>query len=347
MSPSPGNLHPSGNLISLCPPSKKFLISIAGHSTQRMLPPYEDRYAPMLPAIKKRWTVRQLDIDHRSSPADRWKTIKCVRSKYQPRTQAVCWPSGRPSTPAEKPEVLAQYLKDTVWKPSSCPPPSLARLFPCLDAAFAPFTMLDIHFALRRLKSRKAPGPDQVSIDLYKPLPYALRRLLLENFKSCFLSASAPDHWKLARVVMIFKGGGKNSRMPSAYKPISLANSIYKLYAALLQAQLAYHFDDRISDLKYGFRKARSTSSPLFIIRRLAELFERHTTSLYILFLDWSQAFDCISHEHLTASLVRIGLPLPLCMQFLRYIRTTNFSLPLPIPPPPTSYLAASVKVAP
>ena len=296
---------------------------------------------------KKRWTLRQLDIDHRSSPADRWKTIKRVRSKYQPRTQSVCWPSGRPSTPAEKPEVLAQYLRDTVWKPSSCPPPSLARLFPCLDAAFAPFTMVDIHFALRRLKSRKAPGPDQVSIDLYKPLPYALRRLLLEYFKSCFLSASAPDHWKLARVVMIFQGGGKNSRMPSAYKPISLANSIYKLYAALLQAQLAYHFDDRISDLQYGFRKARSTSSPLFIIRRLAELFERHTTSLYILFLDWSQAFDCISHEHLTASLVRIGLPLPLCMQFLRYIRTTNFSLPLPIPPPPTSYLAASVKVAP
>ena len=260
---------------------------------------------------KKRWTLRQLDIDHRSSPADRWKTIKRVRSKYQPRTQSVCWPSGRPSTAAEKPEVLAQYLRDTVWKPSSCPPPSLARLFPCLDAAFAPFTMVDIHFALRRLKSRKAPGPDQVSIDLYKLLPYALRRLLLEYFNSCFLSASAPDHWKLARVVMIFKGGGKNSRMPSAYRPISLANSIYKLYAALLQARLAYHFDDRISDLQYGFRKARSTSSPLFIIRRLAELFERHTTSLYILFLDWSQAFDCISHEHLTASLVRIGLPLP------------------------------------
>ena len=113
---------------------------------------------------KKRWTLRQLDIDHRSSRADRWKTIKRVRSKYQPRTQSVCWPSGRPSTAAEKPEVLAQYLKDTVWKPSSCPPPSLARLFPCLDAAFAPFTMVDIKFALLRLKSRKAPGPYQVSI---------------------------------------------------------------------------------------------------------------------------------------------------------------------------------------
>ena len=99
--------------------------------------------------------------------------------------------------------------------------------------------------------------------------------------------------------------------MPSAYRPISLANSSSELYAALLQARLAYHFDYRISDLQYGFRKTRSTSSPLFIIRCLAELFERHTTSLYILFLGWSQVFACISHEHHTVSLVRIGLPLP------------------------------------
>ena len=73
--------------------------------------------------------------------------------------------------------------------------------------------MVDMHFALRRLKPRKAPGPDQVSADLYKLLPDGVRRLLLEYFNACFLSASAPDHWKLARVVMIFKGGTKNSRL--------------------------------------------------------------------------------------------------------------------------------------
>ena len=43
--------------------------------------------------------------------------------------------------------------------------------------------------------------------------------------------------------------------MPSAYRPISLANSSSELYAVLLQARLAYHFDDRISDFQYGFRK--------------------------------------------------------------------------------------------
>ena len=86
-----------------------------------------------------------------------------------------------------------------------------------------------------------------------------------------------------------------------SYRPISLANAIYKLYAALLQARLAKYFDSQISEFQYGFRKKRSTATPLFLIRRMVELFERHATSLYVLFLDWSQPFDCISHDHLTA----------------------------------------------
>ena len=219
-------------------------------------------------------------------------------------------PQGAHLPPQKRPKYWPN-ISEMKYGNLPCPPPSQTPIYPCVFEAFTTFTMTDLHIALRRLKSRKAPGPDRVGADLYKLLPFAMRRLLLEYFNSCFLSASAPDHWKLARVVMIFKGGSKNSRLPSSYRPISLANSIYKVYAALLQSRLALHFDHRISDFQYGFRARRSTSAPLFLIRRMVELFERHTTSLYILFLDWSQAFDSVSHEHLAASLVRIGVPLP------------------------------------
>ena len=36
---------------------------------------------------------------------------------------------------------------------------------------------------------------------------------------------------------------------------------------------------------------------------------QRHYTSLYSLFLDWSQAFDSIGHQHLAAALHRYGIP--------------------------------------
>ena len=45
---------------------------------------------------KKRWTQARLEEDHTGGPAQQWKTIRRVRSKYQPRTQTVNWPDGRP-----------------------------------------------------------------------------------------------------------------------------------------------------------------------------------------------------------------------------------------------------------
>ena len=147
---------------------------------------------------RKRWTLRQLEVDHRASPADRWKTIKRVRSKYQPQTQSVSWPSGRPSTATEKAEVLAQHLRDEVWKPALCPPPSQTPIYPCVFEAFTTFTMTDLHIALRRLKSRKAPGPDRVGADLYKLLPFAMRRLCssISIPASCLLQLQTIGNWQ-------------------------------------------------------------------------------------------------------------------------------------------------------
>ena len=54
--------------------------------------------------------------------------------------------------------------------------PSQTPIYPCVFEAFTTFTMADLHLALRRLKLRKAPGPDLVGADLYKLLPFAMRR---------------------------------------------------------------------------------------------------------------------------------------------------------------------------
>ena len=84
---------------------------------------------------------------------------------------------------------------------------------------------------------------------------------------------------------MICKGNQKNSRSPSSYRPISLANSIHKVYACMLQQGLAHSIDHLLHPNQYGFQARGSISTPLFLLRRLTEIFARHSTSLYILFL--------------------------------------------------------------
>ena len=77
----------------------------------------------------------------------------------------------------------------------------------------------------------------------------------------------------------------------------------------MLQHRIASSIDYILSPHQFGFRKSRSTSTPVFLIRRLLEHFERHTTSLYLLFLDWQQAFDSVSREAVQTALVGYGLP--------------------------------------
>ena len=162
----------------------------------------------------------------------------------------------------------------SVWFQSTLPPPDDDPLFPLQPLTDQPFTMPDPLRALKRAKSGRAPGPDQLPVETLKLLPYYLKCSFLEYYNHCFLTSTAPTHWKLSKVVMLYKGINKR-----------------------LQAQ------------QFGFRAGRSISTPLFILRRLTELFERHSSSLYMLFLDWSQAFDSVSHPALRAALLRYGVP--------------------------------------
>ena len=197
---------------------------------------------------------------------------------------------------------MADHLQHSVWSPTSLPPPDDDPISPPLPLIDQPFTIPDLLRALKRAKSGRAPGPDLLPVETLKLMPYILKRSLLDYDNQCFLSATAPTHWKLAKVVMLYKGNNKDSRSPSSYRPLSLANSIYKIYASMIQSRLSYYIDHRLQPQQFGFRSGRSLSTPLFILRRLTEL-------LYILFLDWAQAFDSVSHPALRASLIRYGVP--------------------------------------
>ena len=76
----------------------------------------------------------------------------------------------------------------------------------------------------------------------------------------------------------------------------------------MLQARLANIHDPNLRHTQYGFRADRSTAQPLFILRRAMEWSDQASISLYLLFLDWKQAFDSIDHNAMLEGLRRFGL---------------------------------------
>ena len=106
----------------------------------------------------------------------------------------------------------------------------------------------------------------------------------------------APEEWKEA------------GTDPANYRPISLLNTIHKVFAAMLQSRLAAIHDGHLRGTQYGFRAQRSTFHPLFILRRAIEWSGQTSPPLCLLFLDWKQAFDSIDHNAMLAGLRRFGL---------------------------------------
>ena len=108
---------------------------------------------------------------------------------------------------------------------------------------------------------------------------------------------------------MLIKKLQHDTRDLSNYRPISLTNTMYKIYASLVQKRLSHFFDSRIRSTQFGFRAKRSTTQPIHIMRRILEVFERQQNSLHLLFLDWSKAFDSVTFSAIESSLVHFGVP--------------------------------------
>lgn len=76
-----------------------------------------------------------------------------------------------------------------------------------------------------------------------------------------------PEEALQAEVILIHKKGSTSD--PSNYRPISLLNAVYKIYAAILQRRLEVVLDQHLQRSQYGFRKGRSTTQPLQAAKRL------------------------------------------------------------------------------
>lgn len=95
------------------------------------------------------------------------------------------------------------------------------------------------------------------------------------------------------------------------YRPISLLNLGYKIFASLVQRRLVQAgAEDRLSSSQFGFRSNSSMQDAIFTLRRKVDAAwaTRHG-KLVVLALDWQKAFDAINIEAMIVALGRFGLP--------------------------------------
>jgi hypothetical protein len=77
---------------------------------------------------------------------------------------------------------------------------------------------------------------------------------------------------------------------------------------ALLRRLVIYE-EDILTDYQTGFRREKSTTDHIFIIRQVMEKFYEYNKDLHILFVDFKQAYDSIDREQLWITLRHFGIP--------------------------------------
>jgi exonuclease III/ribonuclease HI len=163
---------------------------------------------------------------------------------------------------------------------------------------------------LNSISSGKAPGPDTITNDLLKMLPFVLKQTLHKFMCILYATGITPEHWGESETALIYKG--KNSPLTlDNYRPIGLVNTIGKLWTKFLTYVLSdFAESNGILGLhNAGFRRGKSTIKQILLTVNALEDARLTGQNIYLMQIDLTQAFNRIDHDLLLCTMYDLGFP--------------------------------------
>ncbi|KAK3541781.1 hypothetical protein QTP86_005445 [Hemibagrus guttatus] len=126
----------------------------------------------------------------------------------------------------------------------------------------------EVRKALKRMKSGKAVGPDDIPVEVWKCLGEAAVEFLTSLFNRVLGSERMPEEWRRSVLVPIFKNKG-DVQSCSNYRGIKLMSHTMKLWERVVEARIRKVVE--ICEQQYGFMPRKSTKDAIFALRILME----------------------------------------------------------------------------
>lgn len=174
---------------------------------------------------------------------------------------------------------------------------------PSIPITDDPISFDEFKTAAASCKFKSSGGPSGIPAAAFKFLPDKWINFLCLLLNMIFLSRSFPTAWCVSRLVTIFKKGSKKAC--DNYRGLSIMDSLAKIYDRILYHRLDLWFKpDRE---QAGALKGRSCTEWIVTLRLLMDYALYKKVKLFILFVDFSKAYDRVPRNGLIESLKALG----------------------------------------
>jgi hypothetical protein len=138
-------------------------------------------------------------------------------------------------------------------------------------------------------------------------MPSRFHYLLFLLFQQCYKQQKLPTSWKTSLTILLYKKS--NPSILTNHRPIALANTIYKFFTSTITSQLANYGEKYqiLQNSQEGFRQERCTSRQLQTLIAALEDSKLTQQDIYLLYIDFKNAFGSIDHARLLAIMANLG----------------------------------------
>ena len=144
----------------------------------------------------------------------------------------------------------------------------------------------EVRKAIRKLKSGKAAGADQVITEFLKSAQRIILPFLVKLCNAIFNRGIFPEEWSKFIIVPLHKKGDRDD--PNNYQEISLLGSLSKIFTSMLNARLTEWADENtvFTEAQAGFRQSYSTTNCIVTLHSIIEKQLSRKAKLYVAFED-------------------------------------------------------------
>ena len=155
------------------------------------------------------------------------------------------------------------------------------------------------------MNNNKAPGPDQIAVEMIKYGTAELHQCIANALNQIIETNNMEDAHELGKSTLrLLQKPKKEIGPPKNLRPINLLNTIRKILSNITLSRISEQTNQYLSPSQSAYRPGRSTTDAVWAHRWIAAKAQKYRdVKVYITGIDMSAAFDTVERHKLLEEL--------------------------------------------